>query len=95
MKRNYLAIFLLPKPHREHGHLVEIIREVSGGEFKAAFVGAQCIGYVFASELLPWDIGFGKVLMNDDSVLIVELGELFAQQNLRVAENWLKAHLRK
>lgn len=93
MKRNFLAVFLLPAPQREHAQIVEIIRQASGGDFKSAFAGAQCIGYLFTSELKPWDISFGKVLMNNDSVLIIEVGELHAQQNLRVAENWLTARL--
>lgn len=93
MKHNFLAVFLLPVPQQEHREIVDVIRRVSDGDFKSAFVGAQCIAYVFASEVKPWDLGFGKVLMNNDSVLIVELGELYAQQNLRVAENWLAAHL--
>ncbi len=95
MRRNYLAVFVLPVPQREHAKIVDVIRDASGGDFKAAFFGTWGGGYLFSSELKPWEIGFGKVIMNDDSVLIVELGELFAQDNLRVSENWLKSHLGK
>lgn len=92
MKRNYLAVFLLPIPQHEHLQIVEVIRAASKGDFKQAFFGAFGGGYLFCSELHPWDLDFGKVLMNDDSLLIVELGEAFTHRNLRIAENWLKAH---
>lgn len=93
MRRTYLDVFLLPKPKPEHRGIVEVIRSVSGGDFKAAFVGSGAIGYVFTSESMPWQISFSKIIMNDDSVLITELGEKFAHQNLGAVEGWLKSHL--
>lgn len=95
MLTKYLAVFLLPKPRPEHKQILDVIKEASGGDFKAAFVGSNCIGYLFKSNLLPWQISFSKILFNDDSVLIIEVGDSFSHQNLRVAENWLKAHAQK
>lgn len=95
MSRTYLAVFLLPKPRPEHKQLADIIKDVSNGDCKAAFVGSGCIGYLFKSHLMPWQISFSKVLFNDDSSLIIEVGETFSHQNLRAAENWLKAHAQK
>lgn len=92
MKRKFLALFILPVPEEEHAQIVEVIRHASKGDFKPAYFGAGGGGFLFTSDLMPWDIGFGKILMNNDSLLIVELGDLFAQRNLKVAENWLKAH---
>lgn len=92
MPANYLAVFLLPKPQREHARIVDVIREASNGDFKAAFVGSGTVGYLFSSSLPPWKLDFGKVLMNDDAYLITEVGNAFSQARLGSAEGWLKAH---
>jgi len=93
MLRTYLSVFLLPKPQQEHKEIINVIKAISRGDYKSAFVGSGAIGYLFTSEMLPWQISFSEVLMNDDSVLIVELGEKFVQCNLGAAEGWLKSHL--
>lgn len=91
--RRYLAVFILPEPEYEHKEIINIIKDISKGDYKAAFFGGkQCVGYLFTSETVPWEIPLGKVLMNNDSLLVIELGDLFEQRNLRVAENWLTAH---
>lgn len=97
MRKTYLAVFVLPKPEPEHKRIVDVIKDVSGGDYKAAFFGgsdrgANCAGYLFTSELPAWKISFPKVLMNNDSVLIVELGGDFQHQNLGMAAAWLKSH---
>lgn len=92
MKKTYLAVFLLPKPRREHAQIVDVINHASGGDYKSAFVGSNCIGYLFNTELELWQISFSTILLNDDSFLIIEAGQDFSHQNLRVAENWLKSH---
>lgn len=91
MRKSYIAVFLLPKPNIEHKGIVEVIRSVSGGDFKAAFVGTGTVGYVFTSEKLPWQIKFPRIIMNDDSYFIVEIGNDFSQQNLGAVENWMKS----
>ncbi|MCK9382302.1 MAG: hypothetical protein M0P95_14720 [Sulfuritalea sp.] len=93
MRKMYLAVFLLPKPMPEHKGIVEVIRTVSGGDFKSAFVGSGAIGYVFTSEHLPWQIKFPRIIMNNDSFFISEIGKDFAHQNLGGVEGWLKSHL--
>lgn len=95
MQTNYLALFNLPKPQREHAQIINVLKDFSGGDYKMAFAGGTCVAYLFSSDKRLRDLSFAKIIMNDDTVLIVELGELFTHQNLRVAENWIAAHQRK
>lgn len=94
-RRTYLAVFILPVAKREHKGIISVIKDASGGDYKAAFIGASkgsnCVGYLFTSHRLPWELSFSKVLLNDDSLLIVEVGEKFAHLNLGKAEAWLKS----
>ena len=95
-RRTYLAVFILPVAKLEHRGIIDVIKKASGGDYTTAFIGASrgsnCVGYLFRSHRLPWELSFSKVLMNDDSLLIVEVGEKFTHLNLGKAEAWLKSH---
>jgi hypothetical protein len=92
MKRNYLAVFLLPFRDHEHAEIPRIIREFSGGDCHCVFDEGHARGYLFSTEYLPWEISFDNVLMKADSVLIVELGRRSFEKNMRAEDRWLKAH---
>ena len=85
--RSYLAIFGLPKPQREHAKIVEVIRAVSGGEFKQFFVPGG-VGFVYDSEELPWNLSFSQILHTGDTKIIVEIGEKVLLEGYGVAEGW-------
>jgi hypothetical protein len=91
MIKLYFALFNLPKPTYEHAEIVEVIREVSSGDFKQ-FPVPGGIAYVFASETKPWNVGFGKILMNTDSVMIMEIGEETDLRGFGVMAGWLNSH---
>lgn len=91
MPKPYLAIFGLPKPTYEHAQIVEVIRAASGGDFKQ-FPIPGGMGFVFMSETLPWNLSFGRILMNTDSVLITEMGKNIKHTGFGAAAGWINSH---
>ena len=94
--RRFLALFLLPKAHREHAEITEAVRYHSEGDFKEAFRiatsgGGAVIGYVFTSEHLAHKMGFGT-LFNGDNQLVVELGDNYSEVGMNIAGHWLRTH---
>lgn len=89
MKRTYLAIFGLPKPQWEHAQIVEVILAAAvGGDFKQ-FPVPGGMGFMYESETLPWNMPFGRVLMNNDTSMIVEVGEKVSLTGYGAAAGWL------
>ena len=88
MKRCYLAIFGLPKPEREHVQIVEVIRTASSGDFKQFFVPGG-VGFVYESDVLPWNLSFSQILHTGDTKIIVEIGEQVLLEGYGVADGWL------
>lgn len=91
MKKEYLAIFVLPKPTYEHAKIAEVIKEASKGDFKQ-FSLPGGIAYVFSSEIKPWNLTFSTILHNTDSVLIVEIGEEVTHGGFGAVSGWLNTH---
>lgn len=89
--KEYLAVFSLPKANNEHAKIADVIRDASKGDFKQ-FPVPGGIAYVFASEVKPWNISFSKILMNTDSVFIMEIGEEFDMQGFGAMKGWLNSH---
>ena len=93
--RKFLAVFLLPSPQAEHARLVEAIAYHSDGDYKLAFrqgmKDGAVVGYLFTSASKAQEMGFGQVLLNEDSYLITELGENYAVEGHNVAEAWLRS----
>lgn len=87
----YFAIFGLPKPAPEHKRIVEVIRATSNGDFKQ-FVMPGGMGFVFTSELSPWNISFGTILMNTDTLFITEISKNHRQVGYGSAAGWLNSH---
>lgn len=90
MKKPYLALFGLPKPAQEHVGIVGVIRAASGGDFKQ-FPVPGGMGFVFMSETKPWELSFDRILMNGDTLLITELGDV-VHQGYGAAAGWLNSH---
>lgn len=95
MTRRYLAIFILPEPKAEHALIERAVAHHSGGDYKRAFIhanrdGSGVVGYLFTSNTVPWQMGFG--LLNGDKELIVEVGDLYSEVGHNVAGAWLRGH---
>ena len=90
MKKEYFAIFNLPRPTYEHAKIVDVIRTISDGDFKQ-FPVAGGIAYVFSSDTKPWNVSFSKILLNTDSVAIMEIGEEFSHAGFGALAGWLNA----
>ena len=90
MKRLYLAVFGLPKPHPEHAKIVDVIRAASGGEF-TRFVQPPGVWFCYESETPPWLLDFGKILHTGDTRMIVEIGDRLALVGYGAMEGWLNA----
>lgn len=89
----FVAIFNLPKPQPEHGKIKDVIREVSGGDFKL-FPLPGGIACVFTAKVKPWQIGFGTILLNTDSVLITEITPgSFSHSGFGAAGGWINSHM--
>lgn len=91
MKKQYFAIFNLPKPTYEHAQIAEVIKQVSAGDFRQFSVPGG-IAYVFSSETRAWDISFSRILLNTDSVLIMEIGEEVIHSGFGSMSGWLNTH---
>ena len=87
----YLAIFGLPKPTYEHAQIIEVIRAASNGDFKQ-FPIPGGMGFVFMSEILPWNLSFGKILMNTDTLLITEMTENITHRGFGAVAGWINSH---
>lgn len=95
--KKYLAVFILPAPKPENARIRDALEYHSGGDFKMAFTyGAKgqssIIGYLFTTNKPLYEIGFGTAVLNEDSFLLLELGDLCAEQGLNVAYQWMQAH---
>lgn len=91
MTKLYFAIFNLPKPQAEHAKIVEVIREVSSGDFKQTVVSGG-VAFAFASETKPWHLSFSKILHNTDSVMIFEIGDEVVISGYGAIQGWINAH---
>lgn len=91
MGRRFLAVFLLDKPQPEHARIKDAIAHHSDGDYKLAFThGAGTVAYLFSSNTHPRDMGFG--VLNQDSYLVVEVGDVCSEQHLNVAASWIYDH---
>ena len=91
MERCYFAFFGLPKPTYEHAKIVNVIREASNGDFKQFPIPGR-MGFVFKSKTLPWNLGFGKILMNGDTRFITEISLIYYQEGFGSVAGWLNLH---
>lgn len=94
--RKFLAVFLLAKAQPEHARLNDAVHHHSGGDYKLAFRqayrdGSAVVGYLMTSTTRPYDMGFGQILLNGDRHLIVEVGDMYAEDGLNVAGAWLRS----
>lgn len=87
-ERCYFAIFGLPKPQPEHAKIKDVIHEASGGDYKQ-FIVPGGIGFVFKSKVLPWNLGFGKILHNGDTRFITEISRFHYHDGYGAAGGWL------
>ncbi|KAF1003327.1 MAG: hypothetical protein GAK28_04766 [Luteibacter sp.] len=88
----FFAVFGLPKPTYEHAKIVDVIREASGGDFKQ-FPVPGGIGFVFATNIKPWNLSFDRVLLNGDTVFITEITRgSFVQRGFGAASGWINTH---
>lgn len=87
----YLAVFILPKPQREHAQIVDVIRAASAGDFKQ-FVFSGGVAFVYMSATPPWQLSFSRIVHTEDSVLITELGTGITHQGFGAAAGWLNSH---
>lgn len=90
-KKPYLAIFGIPGPTSDHLKIVEVIRVASKGDFKQ-FPVPGGMGFMFTSEMPPWNLSFDRILLNADSKLIVEIGANVTHQGFGAAAGWLNSH---
>jgi hypothetical protein len=92
MGGKYLAIFLLPKPLDEHVRIKRYIETISVGDYEKAFIASGVIAYLFTAGIPASEMDFSTMTLNQDSYLIVELGESFAHSQLNLAGTWLWNH---
>lgn len=98
--RKFLVIFVLPVAQAEHARIAAAVKDHSDGECQIAFTWAApkpdksaVVAYLFTSEIHPGDMGFG--LLNQDSFLLVELGDLCAEKGMNVAAAWMRRRRRQ
>jgi hypothetical protein len=82
---------LLPKPQPEHAKLVDAFKAVSGGDYKQ-FIITGGIAYAYKSRTVPWEMPFGRVILNQDSYFITEITGVWGQQGFGAIDGWLNAH---
>lgn len=91
--RHFFAFFNLPRPQPEHRKIADVIREVSSGDFKIAPVAGGIVA-VFTAKLRPWQIGFGTVLLNEDSLFITEIRPgSYSHRGFGAAGGWINSHM--
>lgn len=89
--KHYFALFSLPSPTYEHAEIVSVIRAASKGDFKQ-FPVPGGVAYAYSSELKAWEISFSKILLNTDSVLIMEIGDEVSHAGFGAFGGWLNSH---
>lgn len=91
--RCYFAIFGLPKPQPEHRQIADVIREVSGGDFKL-FPVPGGMAAVFTARVKPWRISFARILLNGDTLFITEIQPgSFTHVGYGAAGGWINSHM--
>lgn len=90
MKKIYFAFFCLRTNQKEHVKIQEVIRRASGGQF-TRFVLPPGVAYLYESEQAPWDISFDRILHNDDTRVMFEVGEHTLFDGFGAAAGWLNA----
>ncbi|MEI6317435.1 MAG: hypothetical protein WCS09_02895 [Pseudomonadota bacterium] len=90
MKRMYLALFCLRQVREEHRKLEDVIRAASAGSYTRMLTPNGPM-FLYESELLPWQVSFDRILHNDDSLVMVEVGEATRLDGFSAAAGWLNA----
>lgn len=90
-ERFYFALILLPKAQPEHARLIEAIKTASAGTYKQFVIPGGVI-YVYKSTTVPWEMPFGKILLNQDSYFITDMTGVWGHQGFGAIEGWLNTH---
>ena len=90
-KKNYLGVFYLPTPQREHAKISEILR-ANAQDVKVIPIGGNAVLYLFATETKPHHISFSQVLHTGDQVFFMEIGEYTTTQDFHTVQGWLNSH---
>lgn len=95
MTRKYLLIQCFKKPMPEHAAIENNLRS-QASDVKLAFTapdnsGGGVVGYLFTTDAPLRDLAYGP-LMNEDRLLVVELGDRCLEQGMNVATAWIRSH---
>lgn len=93
----YLMLLNIRIPQAEHAKIQERLAEISNGSAKAVYFDKNGGAFLFMSELEPKQIydRLCGALLNDDSYIIVELGDKWITFGQGAAAIWLDKNLRK
>jgi len=92
--KQYVLFITLGERQPEHSQLPNALRAASNDRFKAIPTPAGLLVFM-DSELWPIEIAghFGKILLNQDSYVILELGkDWWVSKNQSAAQGWLNTH---
>ena len=95
--RKYLVIFMFPTMKKENAWVKDALESHSGGDFKMVFTYGikeqpSIVGFFFTTSKPHFEIRFGNSVLNEDSYLLVEVGDRCSEQNLNVAYQWMQSH---
>lgn len=95
-EKPYLMLLNIKNPLPEHAKIKTTLDSISNGTAKAAYFDKNGGAFLFTSKLNTGQIHgrFDGVLLNDDTYLIVELGQDWYTFGHNAAAGWLRNHLR-
>ena len=95
--RCYLLLLKLAFNDAEHTQIPDALRQASDGRYKPVYSDKQRGGaFLLQSRYRADEIAghFGKILMNDDQYLIIEVGpDWWVSRNQSAAQGWLHTHV--
>jgi hypothetical protein len=97
--KKYIAIFLIDVLKVEHGVIRERIRAIAKGAVPIAFMDGvrdgSVFAYLFTTDAPLQALDLKGALFNGDTYLIVELGDHFREDGMKIAASWLRDHSEK
>lgn len=97
IERAYLMLLNIKIPQVEHAKIQSKLSEISSGTSKAVYFDRNGGAFLFLSRLVPRQIydRLTGILLNDDTYIIVELGEKWITFGHGSAAAWLQKNLNK
>lgn len=89
--KHYLGVFYLPRPQREHAQITPTLKAVAQ-DVKLITMGGNCVMYLFASDVLPHNISFARILHTGDQAFFMEIGDYTTTRDFNTVQGWLDSH---